>query len=192
MKTFFFFVVTMLAAVGIFAGLLYTHVVPADPLAQSSQLAATALEGLGLYSPSQDGQPSMATATPAGQHSAFGALQQQLSQEKARLDAERAALGGNSSAATPPPGQGSADFGRRRGEGPFAPRLAGIYNTMSAEDLDRIFSKQPNREVARALAAMDPQKAGSVLATMPVGRAAKIAVILSKPGPIATSANRIQ
>jgi flagellar motility protein MotE (MotC chaperone) len=182
MKTLGFFVLTLLVAVGVFAGLLYWQIVPAAPIANSSPIAATALQDLGLYSPAV--QPAFETASPESTKSADSAEQKTLDAEKVQLDAEKKELFDQtrqSYAPRPKHVKHYDDASSVESELPLSPKLADIYDTMSPEALVAIFDKQTDSEVVRALNAMDEKKAGEVLAAMPSVRAAKLAAILGRP-----------
>lgn len=69
--------------------------------------------------------------------------------------------------------------------------LQAIYATMDPGDIARIAAKQTDTEVINILSSLDEKKAGSVMAALPVDRAARIAHVMAtgeaSPEKIASS-----
>ena len=177
MKIVGIFLGIVLCLVGVFAGLLFTHKIPAAKLAKASPAVAGALTKLGLYhSPKNMKLASSAASTDtAPSSSAAPAISKDDADEKQSLDAERQQIAAERDAlnkARSAPASAAPPAA-------LAPKLADIYDTMSPDDLARIFAKQGDSQVVSALSAMDEKKAGKVMAALPADRAAKLALMLN-------------
>ncbi len=170
---------SLVLLVGIFVGLLFAHVIPASGLAASSPAAASALGAMGLYKPKVPPKrvvlakgAALSTAPASGPTAAdLGAEKAQLDAEKSDLAQQKAQMEADAAQKIPSTSAMSA---------PLSPKLTAIYDTMSADDLARIFAKQPDSIVAQALGAMDEKRAGKAMAVLPPDRVAKIAVLLNQ------------
>ncbi len=187
MKIVGIFLGIVLCLVGIFAGLLFTHKIPAAKLAKASPAAAGILTKLGLYHTAKSAKAAAASKPDSSTASASAPAmskddadeKQSLDAERQQIAAERDALDKSRSASTATPAQPTT----------LAPKLADIYDTMSPDDLARIFAKQGDNQVVLALSAMDEKKAGKVMAALPADRAAKLALLLNQqPQPPAAAA----
>ena len=181
MKIVVVILVLLLAAIGSFAGLLYGHVIKTDKLAQSSPAAASLFTSMGLYNAphvkaTKTAKTKTATAkTVAAEPQALVASTPQPVPQpivKSQLKVQMAA--------DPPPTTPVM---------PFSAKLTDIYDSMNPDDLAKIFAKQADSEVVRAMQSMDERKAGKVLSALPPDRAAKIATMLARtPDPAAQTA----
>ena len=177
MKIVGIFLGIVLCLVGVFAGLLFTHKIPAAKLAKTSPAVAGVLTKLGLYHSAKNIKIAAATASSDNSSSPTAAptISKDDADEKQSLDAERQQIAAerdalNKARSAPAPAAPLAAL---------APKLADIYDTMSPDDLARIFAKQGDSQVVSALSAMDEKKAGKVMAALPADRAAKLALLLN-------------
>lgn len=160
----------LLAILGIAYGLAFFGVIPTQKMADKSPALAQALKALHLAKPKKAvaaAPPPAGGVSPA--QSALNAQRKQLAADRVQLDKDRADFEAQKQAAPAPaaltqsaPQDGSA-------------KLDAIYAAMSPDDLARLFARQPDPDVVRALADLDEKKAGKVLAALPDARAARLA-----------------
>ena len=67
-----------------------------------------------------------------------------------------------------------------------AAKLVAIYDTMSPDDIARIFGKLPDPQVIPILMQLDEKKDGRILAALPPDRAARINLVMAH-GPTRTA-----
>jgi len=166
----------IVAVLGVVYGLAFLGILPVQKMAVKSPALASALAALHLAKPKKAMPSTPPGAAPNPEQQALDAQKKRLAADRAQLDKDRAALEAQKQPSPAPP-DGSA---------PPAPssdnavKLGAIYATMSADDLARIFGKQPDPDVIQSLTQLDEKKAGQVFATLPADRAARLARQMSR------------
>ena len=165
MKALIGFLVLLIALAGAYV-LAFLGIIPIKGLAKSSPSAAKALTAMHLYKPAK-AAPHAVAAAPA--EDPLADERAALQSERAQLAKEKAALEKRLSAPAAP-----------RASVSTSPKVAAIFDTMSPEDLARIFAKMPDGQVTNALGNLDERKAGKVLAALPVDRAARLTALMNR------------
>ena len=166
---------TVLVLLGVVYGLAFFGILPVQKMAAKSPALASALAALHLAKTKKPVHTPAPGAAPNPEQQALDAQKKQLAADRAQLDKDRTdweaqkQQPASSDGAAPPP---SATDN--------AAKLGAIYATMSADDLARIFGKQPDPDVIQSLTQLDEKKAGQVLAALPADRAARLTRQMSR------------
>jgi len=164
------------ALLGVVYGLAFFGIIPVQKMAGKSPALASALAALPLVRAKKPARSAPPGAAPNPQQQALDAQKKQLAADRAQLDKDRAALKTQKQQPPTPP-----DGGAPPAPPPdTAAKLGAIYATMSADDLARIFGKQPDPDVIQSLTQLDEKKAGQVLAALPADRAARLTRRMSR------------
>lgn len=164
-----------MALLGVVYGLAFFGIIPVQKMADKSPGLASTLTKLHLAKAKKPAPAAPPGAAPSPEQQALDAQKKQTAADRAQLDKDRADFEAQKAqpaaplddvASTPPPDH--------------AAKLGAIYATMSADDLARIFGKQPDPDVIQSLAQLDEKKAGQVLAALPADRAARLTRQMSR------------
>jgi len=166
---------SVVALLGVVYGLAFFGIIPVQKMADKSPGLASTLTKLHLAKAKKPAPAAPPGAAPSPEQQALDAQKKQTAADRAQLDKDRADFEAQKAqpaaplddvASTPPPDH--------------AAKLGAIYATMSADDLARIFGKQPDPDVIQSLAQLDEKKAGQVLAALPADRAARLTRQMSR------------
>ena len=190
---------SLLVVLGVLYGMALVGVLPAQKWADKSPALARPLIALHLAKrPRKSSRVAKKDSTP---RPPITGEQEQIAAARAQLDKDRAAFEAQKQAAAAAPGTGGAttpplsEAGRlpaspASGAGGPAPdtaaKLVAIYDTMSPDDVARIFGKLPDSQVVSILMQLDEKKDGRILAALPADRAARINLLMAH-GPTRTA-----
>ncbi len=153
------------------------------PTAKKVQIAAAppALPATQSDPPPAAPAANTTDAQLASEKTDLNAEKQQIDQEKHLLDQKLHGLGTSASASSSSTQPGAPAIpADSLHPVPIAPKLVDIYNTMSSDDLARMFLKQPDSAVVSALLQMDDRQSGKVLAAMPAERVVRVTALMSQ------------
>lgn len=169
-----FSVVGLLVTLAVLYGLAFLGVIPVQKWADKSPALAKPLIAMHLaHAKRKPVLTSAAAPPPDPQQKALQDAQKQLADDRAQLAKERDAFEAEKQQVASPAPDGSAAPPGAAAD-PNA-KLSAIYDTMSPDDLARIFAKLPDPTVIQSLLPMDEKKAGKILAGLPPDRAARLA-----------------
>lgn len=185
-----FTVVGLLVALAVLYGLAFVGVIPVQKWADKNPKLAKPLMAMHLArAKHKSALPASAVAPvpPDPQQQALRAGQKQLAADRAQLAKDREAWEAEKQQAATPPANGNASPANAASD--TNAKLSAIYDTMSPDDLAKIFTKLSDPAVIQSLLPMDEKKAGKVLAALPPDRAARLArqMMASSPRPAAAS-----
>jgi len=163
------------ALLGVVYGLAFFGIIPVQKMADKSPGLASTLTKLHLAKAKKPAPATPPGAAPSPEQQALDAQKKQTAADRAQLDKDRADFEAQKAQpAAPPDGVASTP------PPDHAAKLGAIYATMSADDLARIFGKQPDPDVIQSLTQLDEKKAGQVLAALPADRAARLTRQMSR------------
>lgn len=166
---------SVVALLGVVYGLAFFGIIPVQKMADKSPGLASTLTKLHLAKAKKPAPAAPPGAAPSPEQQALDAQKKQTAADRAQLDKDRADFEAQKAQpAAPPDGVASTP------PPDHAAKLGAIYATMSADDLARIFGKQPDPDVIQSLAQLDEKKAGQVLAALPADRAARLTRQMSR------------
>lgn len=160
----------VVALLGVVYGLAFFGIIPVQKLAGKSPALASALAALHLARAKKPVPGVPRGAAPNPEQQALDAQKKKLAAGRAQLEKDRADWEAQKQPA-PAPLDGAAPPAPSSDN---AAKLGAIYATMSADDLARIFGKQPDPDVIQSLTQLDEKKAGQVLAALPADRVARL------------------
>lgn len=166
---------SVVALLGVVYGLAFFGIIPVQKMADKSPGLASTLTKLHLAKAKKPAPAAPPGAAPSPEQQALDAQKKQTAADRAQLDKDRADFEAQKAQpAAPPDGVASTP------PPDHAAKLGAIYATMSADDLARIFGKQPDPDVIQSLTQLDEKKAGQVLAALPADRAARLTRQMSR------------
>jgi len=166
---------SVVALLGVVYGLAFFGIIPVQKMADKSPGLASTLTKLHLAKAKKPAPAAPPGAAPSPEQQALDAQKKQTAADRAQLDKDRADFEAQKAQpAAPPDGVASTP------PPDHAAKLGAIYATMSADDLARIFGKQPDPDVIQSLTQLDEKKAGQVLAALPTARAARLTRQMSR------------
>ena len=164
----------LVVVLGIVYGLAFFGIIPTQKMADKSPALGAFLKTLHLAKTAKRHPSSLAPVTapaPNPEQVALETGKKQLAADRAQFDQDRLAWEAQKRQASAAPAAGDSA------------KINDIYATMSADDIARISAKLPDPDVVAVLTALDEKKSGKILAALPVDRAAKITVLMTRATP---------
>lgn len=165
-----FTIVGLLVTLAVLYALAFLGVIPVQKWADKNPGLAKPLMAMHLARAKRKPTlPAPAAPKPDPQRQILAAAQKQLAADRTQLAKDRDAFEAQKQqAAAPAPNAGVPGTDTNA-------KLLAIYDTMSPDDIAKIFTKLPDPAVIQSLLPLDEKKAGKILAALPPDRAARLA-----------------